>query len=107
MEAIRTDRPVTADELEKFISYNIGRFGLSLETSDAVLSSLVDLDVHALPNDSLDTFRGRVRAVSLDDVTLAAKTRLHPDRAAIIVLGPAEALVPDLEDLGEIEVRQP
>jgi hypothetical protein len=45
--------------------------------------------------------------VSLDDVTLAAKTRLHPDRAAIIVLGPAEALVPDLEDLGEIEVRQP
>jgi len=107
MEAIRTDRPVTADELEKFISYNIGRFGLSLETSNAVLSSLVDLDVHALPNDSLDTFRGRVRAVSLDDVTLAAETRLHPDRAAIIVLGPAEALVPDLEDLGEIEVRQP
>jgi zinc protease len=107
MEAIRTDRLVTADELAKFISFNIGRFGLSLETSDAVLSSLVDLDVHGLPNDSLDTFRSRVRAVTLDDVKLAAKTRLHPDRAAIVVLGPAEALVPDLEDLGEIEVRQP
>jgi zinc protease len=85
----------------------VGRFGLSLETSDAVLSSLVDLDVHGLPKDSLDTFRGRVRAVTLDDATLAAKTRLHPDRAAIVILGPAEGLVPQLEDLGEIEVRQP
>jgi predicted Zn-dependent peptidase len=45
--------------------------------------------------------------VTLDDVADAAETRLHPDRAAIVVLGPAEALVPELEGLGEIEVRKP
>ena len=107
MQGIRDERPVRPEELTKFRSYNIGRFGLSLETSDAVLSSLVDLEVHDLPQDSLDTYRSRVRAVTLDDVTDAAEIRLHPDRAAIVVLGPAEALVPQLEGLGEIEVRKP
>ena len=107
MEAIRAERPIGKDELEKFVSYNVGRFGLSLETSDAVLSSLVDLEVYDLPANSLDTYRSRVRAVTLDDVVRAAELRLHPDRAAIVVLGPAEALVSELEDLGEVQVRQP
>jgi zinc protease len=107
MEAIQGEEPIQQEELQKFTSYNIGRFGLSLETSDAVLSSLVDLDVHGLPEDSLDTYRSRVRAVTLEDVGRAAKIRLHPDRAAIIVLGPAETIVPELETLGEIEVRRP
>jgi len=107
MEAIRSDRPMTEDELRRFISYNVGRFGLSLETSDAVLSSLVDLEVHGLSGNSLETYRSRVRAVSLEDVGRAAELRLHPDRAAIIVLGPAEVLVPELEGLGPVEVWQP
>jgi len=107
MHAIRTERPIGKQELAKFVSYNVGRFGLSLETSDAVLASLVDLEVHGLPADSLDTYRSRVRAVTLEDVASAAEMRLHPDRAAIIVLGPAEVIVPALEDLGSVEVRQP
>jgi zinc protease len=106
-EAIQGDRPIDEIEREKFISYNVGSFGLSLETSGAVLASLVDLEVHDLPSDSLDTFRTRVREVSLDDLNQAAKQRLHPDRALIIVLGPAAEIVPQLEGLGPIEVWQP
>lgn len=107
MEAIQGDEPIQQEELQKFTSYNVGQFGLSLETSDAVLSSLVNLDVYGLPKDSLDTYRSRVREVTLEDVNHAAKARLHPDRVAIVVLGPAEELVPELEALGEIEIRQP
>ena len=107
VEAIRSMRPVDEEELRKFISYNVGRFGLSLETSRAVMGSLVDLEVHGLPEDSLDTYRARVRAVTLEDVAAAAQARLHPDRAAIVVLGPAAELVPQLEDLGPVEVREP
>lgn len=106
-EGMRGDRPMTSDELTKFISYNVGRFGLSLETSESVLASLVDLEVHGLPTDSLDTYRSRIRAVALEDVRKAAGDHLHPDRAAIIVLGPAEAIVPQIEDLGTVEVWQP
>ena len=107
MEAIRESRPVDAEELAKFISYNVGSFGLSLETSGAMLSSLVDLEVHGLPDDALDTFRARVGATRLEEVQAAAKARLHPERAVIVVLGPAEQLAPQLEGLGPIEIVTP
>ena len=104
LTAIRDDRPISPEELAKFVSYNVGRFGLSLETSQSVLSSLVDLEVHGLPDDSLDTYRGRLRAVDLETVHEVTRKRLHPDRAAIVVLGPAADIVPQLESLGEVEV---
>ena len=107
MRAMLEARPVDVAELKHAKSYSVGRFGLGLETSAAVLSSLVELDVHGLPEDSLDTFRARIRAISLDAVNEAALQLLHPERAAIVVLGPAEDLVPALEGLGPIEVIQP
>jgi hypothetical protein len=45
--------------------------------------------------------------VTLADIAEAAETRLHPDRVAIIVLGPASELLPQLEGLGPIEVVEP
>ena len=105
--AIRTTRPVGEEELAKFVRYNVGRFGLSLETSEAVLSAIVDLDVYGLPADSLDTYRSRLRAITVEDLARTAERRLHPERAAIVVLGPAEDIVPQLEGLGPVEVREP
>ena len=99
--------PPDATELAEAKSLQVGSFALGLETSGRVVGSLVDLDVYGLPNDSLDTFRARVREVTQETVTSLATELLHPDRAAIVVLGPAEALVPQLEDLGTIEVVQP
>jgi len=106
IEGIQQDPP-SEDELAKAKSYLVGRFGLSLETSASVLASLVDLDVYGLPDDSLDTYRARVRAVQVADTTAAARDLLHPRRSAIVVVGPAETLVPLLEGLGPVEVRQP
>lgn len=107
MSAIQGASPIDEEELAKFKSYSAGAFGLSLETSGAVLSSLVDLEVHGLPEDSLDTFRARVGSTTLEEVRTAAKARLHPERAAIVVLGPAAKLVPQLESLGPVEVVKP
>ena len=104
---IRGQRPPSAEDLAEARSYNVGQFGLGLETSDAVLGSLVELDVQGLPEDSLDTYRARLRAIGIEEVTAAARDLLHPDRAAIVVLGPAEALVPQLEGLGDVEVVSP
>lgn len=107
LEGIRGEEPMSDDELAKFISYNVGRFGLSLESSQSVLSSLVDLQTHGLPEDSLNTYRSRIREITLEDVRNAANDYLHPERAAIVILGPAKEIVPQLEDLGEVEVWQP
>lgn len=107
MEAIRDARPVSEEELAKFVRFSVGSFGLSLETSGAMLSSLVDLDVQGLPEDSLDTLRARIAETTLEEVRAAARNRLHPERAAIVVLGPADRIVPQLEGIGTVEVVKP
>jgi len=101
------ERPPTADELSHAQTYAAGRFALGLETSGAMLASLVELDIHGLPEDGIDTYRSRVAAVTVEDVAREARERIHPERAAIIVVGPAEVLQPALADLGPVEVVQP
>jgi len=97
----------SAEELESVQRLAAGGFVLGLETSSAVTDALVDLDVQALPADSLDTYRDRVAHTTLDDVQAAARELLHPERAAIVVVGPAAVLVPALEGLGPTRVEQP
>ncbi len=99
--------PPTGLELEEVRALEVGQFALRIETSDAVLDSLVNLNIHGLPEDSLDTYRSRIRAVTAADVERLALRLLHPDRAAIVLVGPAEALTPQLKDLGPIEVVHP
>jgi zinc protease len=103
LERARTDPP-SEDELSFARTLAIGSFAMGLETSTAVVQALVDLDVYGLPPDSLDTFRSRVRAVTLADVARVAKKYLHPDRAAIVVVGPAKEIAPQLDGLGPIEI---
>ena len=106
LERART-RGFSAEELAAVQRLATGSFVLALETSSDVTEALVELDVQGLPADSLDTYRARVLATSLEDVQQAARERLHPDRAAIVVVGPAAALVPALEGLGPVRVEQP
>ncbi|MCH8890646.1 MAG: hypothetical protein IH827_06185, partial [Myxococcales bacterium] len=64
-------------------------------------------NIYGLQEDSLDTYRSRIRAVTDADGERLALRLLHPDRAAIVLVGPAEALTPQLNDLGPIEVVHP
>jgi zinc protease len=106
LDRARTDPP-TAKELRDAQSEAVGSFALGLETSDAIADALVGLDVYGLPEDSLDTYRSRVRAVTTAETAAAARDHLHPERMGIVVVGPAQALRPQLEGLGPIEVVKP
>lgn len=106
VEAIRTTTPVTEQELINTKAFSIGQFSLGLETSAAVMGSLVNLELYDLPRDSLDTYRARVQAVTTRDVAKLANDLLHPSRAAIVIVGPAAALLPKLEGLGEIQTLE-
>lgn len=97
-------QPPTEEDLRRLKSFSAGRFVLGLETSSAIAGSLVDLDVYDLPPDSLDTYRTRLQAVGRSDVADASAELLHPDRAAIVAVGPAEVLRPQLERYGAVEV---
>jgi predicted Zn-dependent peptidase len=85
----------------------VGRFSLGLETSAAVVEALVNLDVYGLPEDSLDTYRSRIRATRVEDTARMARTLLHPERAAVVLVGPARNIVPQVEDMGLVEVVTP
>ena len=71
----------------------------------AVLHEVSDYELRTRLRDP--QFAGRVQAVTAADVAGAARDLLHPGRAAIVLLGPAEALRPQFEDLGEITVVDP
>jgi zinc protease len=101
------EHPPSETELRDAKALQVGQFSLGLETSSAVVSALVDLDVHGLPEDSLDSYRGRVRAVGVDDTARLARALLHPERVAIVVVGPAQDLAPQVQDLGPVEVVAP
>jgi zinc protease len=100
-------QPPERSELRNAQMLAVGEFSLGLETSAAVVASLVDLDVYGLPEDSLDTYRARVRAVTPAETAEAAKRLLHPERMAIVLVGPADRLEPLAEGLGPVEVVQP
>ncbi|MDJ0866145.1 MAG: pitrilysin family protein [Myxococcota bacterium] len=106
IDGMHTNPPSEA-ETRTVKTYTAGRFALGLETASDIAGALVDLDVHGLPRDSLDTYRARVRAVTAADLARAAQQRLHPDRLAIVAVGPAAELVPQLEPFGPVEVVEP
>lgn len=106
LERMKSDPP-GPEEFRRVQTLEAGRFALALETSAAVADALVDLSVAGLPEDSLDTYRSRIRALRPEDVAEVARRLLHPERAAIVVVGPAEILGAQLEGLGPVEVVKP
>ncbi len=106
LERVRREPP-SAAELASVQSQRAGQFALALETSAEVAGALVDLEVYDLPPDSLDTYRGRVRAVTVEQTSAVARELIDPARASIVVVGPAEQLRPQLEPFGAIEVVKP
>ena len=104
LERIRTEPPTEA-ELAWARSLRAGRFALSLETSGAVMGALVDLEMHGLPRDTIDTYRRRVRALTAAEVARAARDHVDAARCSIVVIGPADVLVPQLEPFGTPQVR--
>ena len=84
LERGRSDPP-GEDELTWARTLAVGRFSMGLETSSAVVGALVDLDVHGLPADALDTYRSRVRSATVLQIARAARELLHPERAAIVL----------------------
>lgn len=106
LERVRREPPA-GDELERARSLRIGSFPLALETTDAQMSALLDLDVYGLPRDTLDTYRSRMRAIRAEDIAATASALLHPERATIVVVGPAAALREPLAKYGTVEVVAP
>ncbi len=98
--------PVTGAELRDTKSYVLGVFPYTLQTVNGVLYHLENLTVHGLPDDyyAPERYAERLAAVTEEELLRVAREHVHPDRAAVVAVGPAEELAPQLEGLGELEV---
>jgi zinc protease len=97
---------VGADELDIARDYLVGVFPLRFETAGQVASALGGLVALGLPDDELDRYRPGVAAVTAADVRAAANRHIRPDELAVVVVGDASKVEPELRDanLGELTV---
>lgn len=104
LERIRDDK-VSQEELEDAISYLTGVFPLRAETQEGLTGMLVNQQLYGLPDDYLQTYRDNISAVSIDDVQRVAKRFITPDKFAMVIVGDAAEILPQVRSYTEnIEV---
>jgi zinc protease len=94
------DDGVTAEEVRAARDYLAGTLPLTMQTTDHLAAHIAELHTFDLPPDHFDAYRAHIGAVSRDDVVRVARTHLHLDRLAIVVVGSGAAIADDLQSLG-------
>jgi predicted Zn-dependent peptidase len=98
--------PVSIAELTDTKNYISGVFLISLETQAALADQVELVKTMGLPDDYLETFTSRVRAVDADQIQGAARKYLTPEKATIVVVGDASVIAKPLEHFGKVQVEE-
>ena len=103
------DEPITESELSLATSYLDGVFPIRFETTAAVAGGLANVEIFRLASNYFDTYRDRVRAVTIQDVQRVAQLHLDPSKLQIVVVGDPEQIVPSLTELnaGPVTIHNP
>lgn len=88
-----------ADELSLSTSFLDGVFPIRFETTDAIAGALASLRTLRLPNDFYDTYRERIRGVTAEGVSRAARNHIHLDRLQVLAVGDRAQVAPLVADL--------
>lgn len=100
--------PVSDDELETAKNYLSGTFVIRLETQESLAAQIFGTRLLGLPLEYLEDYTRRVRAAGADEISAAASRYVDAATSAIVVVGDAQALAPQLEGFGEVTMeRQP
>jgi len=100
LERIRVDK-VGDEELEDAKNFLTGVFPLRAETQSGLSSLIVNQHLYDLPEDYLQTYRARVDAVTAEDVLAVAQKCVRPDEIAIVIVGDAEEVLPQVTSYSE------
>jgi zinc protease len=91
---------IEREELSLATSYLDGVFPIRYETTGAIARALASVEIFGLPDDYFDTYRDKIRAVTLADVRRVAEEHLRPDRLQLVVVGDPDAVRIPLEGMG-------
>jgi len=84
--------------------YNVGNYLLSLESSARTAQRVQDIDLYGLPADFYKTYARRMSETTPAQVQSLAKKYLSTTDLAIIVVGEAKDVQPELEKIGAVIV---
>ncbi len=100
LERIRTES-VPEEELSDAKAYLTGVFPIRAETQEGLTGLIVGQQLYGLPADYLQTYRDKVDAVTIEDVKRVAAEHIHPDRIAIVIVGDAGEVLPQVKEFAE------
>jgi zinc protease len=98
------DEPVPESELELQRQYNVGNYLLSLENTGRTAQRVQDIDLYGLPEDFYKKYAKRMASTTAAKVQELAKKHLSTENVAIVVVGEAKQVQPELEKIGPVTV---
>ncbi|MGH9161852.1 MAG: M16 family metallopeptidase [Vicinamibacteraceae bacterium] len=92
--------PVGQRELQGAQDYLTGSFPLDIERPDMIALEVLQTLFYDLDVEELETYRDRVRSVTVQDIARVGREYLQPDRLSIVLVGDARKIGPQLQTIG-------
>ena len=96
--------PVPEPELLDAQNYQTGVFSMGLATQEGLLSQLSTIALNGLPEDYLETYREKVRALRPNDVLNAAQKYFDSANMQIVIVGDRTEIEAQARLFGDLEV---
>jgi zinc protease len=96
--------PVPGAELADAQNYLSGVFSMGLATQDGLLSQFSTVALNELPDDYLETYREKVRALTPEDLLATARKYLDSANMQIVVVGDRAQIEAQAALFGELEI---
>jgi predicted Zn-dependent peptidase len=98
-----TAEPPTEEEVAKAKEGILNSFVFLADSTGEILQRQLTCEYYGYPLDWLDRYRAGIEGVTTAQVRAAAAAHIHPERLAILVVGPAEGTDRPLSDFGEVQ----
>src|ERR1700724_1466580 len=96
--------PVPAPELADAQNYLTGVFSMGVALQEGLLSQLATVALNELPNDYLETYREKVRALTPADLLATARKYLDSANMQIVVVGDRTQIESQARLFGDLEI---
>ncbi len=96
--------PVPESELADAQNYLTGVFSMGLATQDGLLSQIGTVALNELPDDYLETYRDKVRALTPADLQATAQKYLDSANTQIVLVGDRTKIETQATLFGDLEI---
>ena len=99
------EKGFTAAEIQKGKQYIAGIFAIRVQTPESIAGELADMAFYDLPNDYLQTYIQKIKAVTPEQLNRIARQYFAPDRLSLVLVAPAAKVKSQLVSIGAFETK--